>query len=85
MQPGKPGANKVLGKRKKLRTKITAKVQKIKPRGNKLQQRQEENAAGKKRRLLLALEQQQQQHRAASSSLFHSFEPHCSWYNALRD
>lgn len=48
MEPGKPGANKVLGKRKKLRTKITAKVQKIKPRGNKLQQRQEENAAGKK-------------------------------------
>lgn len=71
MEPGKPGANKVLGKRKKLRTKITAKVQKIKPRGNKLQQRQEENAA-EKRRLLLALEQQQQQqqqHRAASSSL----------------
>jgi len=61
MEPGKPGANKVLGKRKKLRTKITAKVQKIKPRGNKLQQRQEENAAEKKRRLLLALEQQQQQ------------------------
>lgn len=85
MEPGKPGANKVLGKRKKLRTKITAKVQKIKPRGNKLQQRQEENAAEKKRRLLLALEQQQQQHRAASSSLFHSFEPHCSWYIALRD
>jgi len=38
-----------LAKRKKLRRKITAKDQKIKPGGNKQQQRQEEKAAKKKK------------------------------------